>query len=396
MQQLKEQFFKLDRKMILSALIIPLIVAAIFSYIFSNNQIIESKVAIIDLDNSNYSRQLIDKMDASPYIAVNSVYNKAIEPDQLLYNEKNLAVFSLPKGLESNVYRGAQTNVGFLVDYAVMSSSANLRAAASEIFSNENISLSVSKLKNLGFTSTQATGLISNLSLQQRLLYNPTGDYINTTVFGFFNVVILVLLTTQTVKIIPTLRQEGILREKLKNPISIIFLVLPYSILYGISLILSLGILKQLGGLRFTGNFLEFLLPLFLYTFASGLLGMLTGWSAKEPAKASIRLILIVMPSFMLSNLLFSTNMMPKPLQILSHFFPLNWYFKFFREIGLRGAPFSYIKEDIGGFLILIAVFILLLFINIFKTYIKESEKVFEIDYTEEKVSKSYPNLLYD
>jgi ABC-2 type transport system permease protein len=305
MNQFKDQIERImTGKTCIPAVIVPLITALIFGYIFSNNQILESSVAVLDLDNSNYSRQLIGKLDASPYIEVNRVLNVPLEPEQLLINEQYLAVITLPQNLEANMYSGKQSNIGFILDYTVFAGSANLKQAIAEIFVSENITISISKLKNMGYSGEQALGLLNALSLQQRSLFNPTMDYVSSNVFGFVNLVILALLTIQTLQIIPTLRSEGKLLTAMESPLGLISRVLPYAFLYLISSIFVLGLLKQFAGLRFAGSVLEFLIPLFIYTFASAMLGMLLGWSAKEPAKAGQRVIIVVLPSFLFSNII--------------------------------------------------------------------------------------------
>jgi ABC-2 type transport system permease protein len=195
MNQFKDQIERImTGKTCIPAVIVPLITALIFGYIFSNNQILESSVAVLDLDNSNYSRQLIGKLDASPYIEVNRVLNVPLEPEQLLINEQYLAVITLPQNLEANMYSGKQSNIGFILDYTVFAGSANLKQAIAEIFASENITISISKLKNMGYSGEQALGLLNALSLQQRSLFNPTMDYVSSNVFGFVNLYEIIIL----------------------------------------------------------------------------------------------------------------------------------------------------------------------------------------------------------
>ena len=57
------------------ALIVALVVTFLFPLIFSNNYIKDGKVVVIDLDNSSYSHEFIDMINASPYIKVQAVIN---------------------------------------------------------------------------------------------------------------------------------------------------------------------------------------------------------------------------------------------------------------------------------------------------------------------------------
>ncbi len=379
MWQIKNEIKRIiNGKMYVAAMLAPLIVALVFGAVFSNNQIFDAKIAVVDLDNSNYSRQLIEKLDASPSIQVSRVFNEPVEPIRILYNEKYLSVLSLPQGLEENVYRGKQSNLGLAIDDTLAAATGNMRQAVAEVIATENLSASLSKVKTLGLTGEQAAGLLSGLTLQQRLLFNPTAEYINSIVFGFVHVVLFALLVLQTAKIIPVLRQEGSLRRALDSPAGLLSRLLPYSILFSASSLLSVGMLKQVGGLRFAGSVVEFLLPLFIFSFTSALLGMLLGWSAMEPSKAIGRIIYVVTPSFMLSNMTLPVALMPRIIQILANVFPMNWYFRFFKAIGLKGAPLSCLWSEIGGAVILTAVLGLLFIVFVLKELRKDTKLIDE------------------
>lgn len=359
-------------KFVFSALIMPLIFATIFGYIFSHSQINESKVAVIDEDNSPYSYELINKLDASQYIEVAAVFHQTMQPDDLLYNEKYVAVLYLPRGLEQNRYQGRQSNVGFLVDFTVPASSADLRAGVNEVITMENTATSLGRLKAMGLNGEQAAGMATNLSLQQRLLYNPTNDYMNLTVIGFVNIIALSLLTMQTVRIIPRLRAEGKLLDELNHPMTLLSRVIPYSVISCLTLFFAIGILKQVGGFRFVGNPFEFLLPLFLYTLVSGLIGMLLGWNTKNPSMAMARGFGVVITSFLLSGIQAPVALFPKAIQVISNMLPLTWNLKFLRGIGMRGGELSYFAKEIGVFLLMIGIVMFLLVLNM----VKEVKKV--------------------
>lgn len=362
MKQFKDQLSEiLHSKLAIMALVAPLMVALIFGYILSNNQILESNLAVIDLDNSSYSRQLIGKLDASPYVQVGQTFYEPIEPNLLLTNSKFGGVVVLPGDLEVNRYRGIQSSIGLVIDDTMAAATGNLRQGVLEVLNAENASGGLAKLVGMGYSSQQASAVISGLAVQQRSPYNPTSDYINTNVVGFVHVVLFALLLMQTVKIIPQLRAEGRLAEAMKSPLGLLSRVLPYALLFFISTIFALGLLKQFANFRFAGSVVEFALPLFIYTLVSALLGMLLGWTAKEPAQTTSRIMLVVAPSFLLSNFMLPLALMPRPLYYLAQIFPMNWYTKFFKEIAMRGTPLPHLQQELGGFLILLTVILGLL-----------------------------------
>ncbi|CAG7657841.1 ABC transporter permease [Paenibacillus allorhizosphaerae] len=357
---LDEWKFALSSKFIPAILIAPLIVAALFGYMFQNSQINEAPVAVVDEDNSSYSRSFIDKVNATQYLDVTSVFNEAIEPEALMANEKYMAVIYLPRGMEELRFQGKSVNIGLLIDNSMPSAIGNIRTGMQELIMVENTSQSVGKLKVMGMSDEAAMGIVTPLSLQQRLLFNPTSDFIGFMVIGFVNVVALGITAIATASIVPRLRVEGTLGEALRSPFALWSRVLPYAIISCISLLLAFGLLKQLGGLRFAGQPFAFVVPLLLYTLTIGLMGMVVGWTAADPSKVALRTYAIVYPSFMLSGVQVAPIIFPAPIQAISHMLPLTWLFKFIRGMGYRGGRLAYYVQEMGVFVAMIGILSLL------------------------------------
>ncbi|MCR8633146.1 ABC transporter permease [Paenibacillus radicis (ex Xue et al. 2023)] len=363
MNSLREEWnLMLQGKYIQRALITPLILALVFGYLFSQSQLNESKIVVIDEDNSLYSQQLINKINASQYADVMAVLHEDIDPKTLLYSEKYMAVLYLPHGLEENRYQGKPSNVGLLVDYTVPSATANLRAGVSEVLGYENSSApALGKLKAIGMNDEQINGTLSSITLQQRLLFNPTNSLVNLLVIGYVTIVSLGNLYKATISIVARMREENRLIEELKRPVGLLLRVVPYAGVFFVSMVVMIGALKQFGGLRFDGNVLEFMLPLSLFCITNAWFAMLVGWNAATQTKAENRVQLLVSPAFLLSGVLSPIMLFPSYVQMLSNTIPATWYFKLFRGMGLRGGGLEYFMEDIAAFLIMISIVLVLL-----------------------------------
>ena len=62
---------------------VALITTAAFSIILSHDVVFEAPVAVIDLDQSRWSAQLIEKLNASPYMQVERVVHSPADPRRL-------------------------------------------------------------------------------------------------------------------------------------------------------------------------------------------------------------------------------------------------------------------------------------------------------------------------
>lgn len=373
MKQLRDEWaYILKRKYVWIILIAPLIMSVVFGYVFQNNQLNEAPIAVVDLDNSTFSLQLINKLNASQYIDVKDIYHEPKDADKLLYREKYLAVLYLPSGLEASHLQGKQSNIGFYVDMSTPAAVSNLRSAVTEVINTENSIYGTMRLKVTGLSDSQASGLTSNVSVQQRLLYNPTNDTMDTSVIGFVNTAMLSLLSGAALTIVPRLREEGRLEEELEHPMGIILRLLPYAAIGCASFYLSTGLLKQIGGFRFEGNPFQAWIPFLLYTISACLMAMFIGWSAPTVEKAKGRAMLIIMPSFLLGGTQLPVILLPKPLQIVGYALPITWHFKFIRGMGFREGDLRYFIHELGWLLLVIGGFLL----GIFLLMLKEKRKI--------------------
>ncbi|MED1950054.1 ABC transporter permease [Brevibacillus centrosporus] len=346
-------------KFVILILIVPLVVAAVFGYIFQNGTVNEASLAVVDQDHSLYSRQLLSKLDASQYLQVNGVFDNYIEADQLLYNEKYSGVLYLPAGLEAAYLQGKPINVGLYLDMTLTASANSIRTGVSEVIGMEN---------------GTKTGP-SPLTLEQRSLYNPTSQTVMSSVMMFVNVVLLVLLGINTITIVPRLREQGRLEEELKHPVGIVLRVVPYALLGCISCYLVIGVLKQVGGLRFEAHVLQIFLPFFLYTLCTCLLAMLIGWTAPVPAKAAGRIVMLIMPSFLLSGGQVPVALLPELLQWVNKAIPLSLHFQILRGLGYKGGDIRYFIPELGHYLILISVILLGIFFLVVKEWNRQSSE---------------------
>ncbi|WP_046228426.1 ABC transporter permease [Paenibacillus dauci] len=353
----------LNGKFIFIILIAPLIISAAFGYVFKNNQLNEAPVAVVDLDHSAYSQQLIQKLDADQYIHISYITYNYMEPNSFMYNEEYFGVIYLPSGLEKAHAQGAQTNIGLYVDTSLSTATTYLRNGVTEVIAAENSAAAANRLVAMGVSSAQATNFSTGLNLQTRLLYNPTNNMLMSSVIGFVNTVFLSILGGATLTIIPRLREQGLLKDMLRRPLSLVLRVLPYSIIATCSMYLVMGCLKQVGGLRFEANVYQLWIPFLMYAIALSLLCMMIGWSASSPAKAAGRITMILLPSFILSGAQLPVALLPPILQNVSHALPLSWHFKFLRGLGFRGGDLHYFMQEIGGFLILITCILVVIFL---------------------------------
>lgn len=334
----------------------PLIAAVFFGLMFSQNQLSETAVVVVDEDHSSYSRQLIEEIDASQYMKVTNVFPNRLSPDTLLANEKAVAVIFLPDGLEQRKDKGLYSNIGIWMDNTMPSSLSGIRPAIQEIITTENMTLAVARLTQTGMDIESAKALVSPLSQVQRMLYNPNSSYMGTMVIGFVNIIILMLTTGAAGAIAPRLRQEGKLLSAGTSPFQLWIRVLPYVILSTCSSLLSYGMLKQVGHMRFEAAPYIFIVPLLLYSMALCLLAMLLGYSVQNVSRVGARMSLILYPSFLVTGIQLTPLAFPTFFQVTAWALPMNWLNRMIRGMAFRDGELTFYGVELGACILIIGL----------------------------------------
>ena len=152
-------------------IMVAMVISVVLSVMLSGNFSKDAPVAVIDLDNSRYSRELITKIDSSEYMKVTSILNSPVNPETLCYRDKVVAVVFLPQGLEKNRYSGDAAPIGIFYDNSNTAQTADIKEAMPEIVAIDN--------------AMASGGSSGGLTLNSRNLFNPAGSTSNTQTQGF-------------------------------------------------------------------------------------------------------------------------------------------------------------------------------------------------------------------
>ncbi|MBB6020224.1 ABC-2 type transport system permease protein [Paenibacillus sp. JGP012] len=343
-------------KWIIVIFIAPLIAAVFFGLMFSRNQLSETPVVVVDEDHSSYSRQLIEKINASQYMDITNVFANRLSPDMLLANEQAVAVIYIPEGLQQRKDKRLSSSIGIWMDNTMPSSLSGIRPAIQEIITTENMTLSLTHLAESGMDMESARNLLSPLSMAQRMLYNPTSSYVGTMVIGFVNIIILMLTTGAAGAIAPRLRQEGKLMSAGDSPFHLWIRAVPYALLCTCSSLLSYGMLKQVGHMRFEAAPYIFVVPLLLYSMALCLLAVLLGYSVRNVSKVGARMSIILYPSFLVTGIQLTPLAFPTFFQVTAWALPMNWLNRIIRGMAFRHGELGFYSLELGACILIIGL----------------------------------------
>ena len=120
------------------SLMVAMVITVFLSVILNGNFSKDAKVAIIDLDNSAYTWELVNRIEASEYMKVTAVINTAMDPKMFFYQDRAAAVVYFPQGLEKDRYTGVATNIGVFYDNTNTAQTSNIKESLNEIVGLDN------------------------------------------------------------------------------------------------------------------------------------------------------------------------------------------------------------------------------------------------------------------
>ena len=326
-------------------IMVAMVISVILSVILSGNFSKDAPVAVIDLDNSRYSRELITKIDSSEYMKVTAIINTPMNPESLFYRDKVVAVIFLPEGLEKNRYTSSEAPIGIFYDNSNTAQTADIKEAMPELIAIDNAIYS-------GATTS------SGLTLNSRSLFNPAGSTSNTQTLGFLFFFGAMFFTFATIGMIPRLKLSKVYEKTMLNgtPWDLIGRIIPYAFCLTVSTFMGMAVLRVWGDLVFSGRVLEFLFIEILMALTIGVISVFMGWTAANPGVASSRMILFIPGGFILGGVTSPLSHLSPWVVNLAHIFPLTWQFHFTRDIIQRGASLTAISSEIGAFMVYMGI----------------------------------------
>ena len=327
------------------SLVVAVIISVFFTLAMYNNSIKDARIAVIDLDNSKYSRELAQKIDASPFMKVTAVINTPADPKTLCYQDQAIAVICFPHGLEKARYtNGAAGSIGVYYDYTNTAQHADIMEALPEIVATEN--------------AMASGGESGGIQLYSRRLFNPAASTANGETQGFLFFFSSMFFVFATIGMVPRLRLErkwdALLREG--TPFDLMLRIVPYGFCLLVAFFVGMAILRVWGDMVIGAHMVWFFLSQFFYIWVLGMMSLLFGWYALNPGVAASGMVLFIPGGFILGGSTGPVPILSKWVVVLSHFFPLTWEYHLVRDFVTRGAGFWDCARLFGLFLIYIAV----------------------------------------
>jgi len=196
----------------------------------------------------------------------------------------------------------------------------------------------------------QASGSV-RIVPQVRMDFNPTLESVNLFVPGLIAVLLTVVSALMSAITLSREKETGTLEVLLVSPLRpwqiISGKVLPYLALGFLNVVSVLVAARVVFGVPIRGSIVLLLAECLLFIVTSLALGVLMAAVTGSQRTAMIGAIMgLMMPTVLLSGMIFPVSSMPGWLQVVSHGVPGKWFLLISRGIMLKGVGIEYLWRE--------------------------------------------------
>jgi len=350
-----------DKDIIIIILIAPMFYALFYNSIYLNKTEKDVPVAVVDMDNSEFSREFIKRLDAHQLSAVTCVLSDPESAKELINKMIVQGVVIIPSDAEKNLKLKKGTNIVANLNTTRFLVSNDINKAVNEVafsFADEYRQI---YFQNIGYNSSEAKELIEPLKGDIRPMFNTIETYGEFLIPG-----LLALILHQTLLIGLS---ESIAKEREMKSLHILynlsgkntFVAISgkltfYFIVFGAYAFFFYVVTFEMFKINFLGSVSAVICMTALLIISASFFCVLISSFFKKKILSLQLLAFTSYPVFLVSGYVFPFHSMPPALQFVANCLPTTPYLNAFVRITQMGAGWGNVMPQFYHLLVLTAV----------------------------------------
>ncbi|WP_208661786.1 ABC transporter permease [Kosakonia sp. MUSA4] len=335
--------------------IIPLMQVFMFGYAI-NTDAHNLPAAVVDYDQSPYSRNAIGALTNTGYFAFSQAYSSEQQATDALKQGKVKFVISIPADFGRRLVRGEDSE--FLLQADATDPSAVMSALAATQHLPEQI-----LRQTLPARSAQQSNPI-NIVIQR--VYNPESITQYNTVPGLFGIVITMTLVLMSGLAIVREKENGTMETLRATPMTSLELILgkvtPYILISIAQSFIIMLISLYIFHVPMRGSYGALMSTILLFISASTAIGIFLSVFARTQLQSMQLTFFYFLPSVLISGFMFPFQGMPEWAKAFGNMLPTTFFLRLMRGIMLKGSSLSDLWLEALFLLLLTLLFIALTF----------------------------------
>lgn len=344
-----------DTRTLMVLIVMPVVMIVLFGFALST-EIKDVKVAVYDPSRDAATSRLISQIDASEYFTVTAFIDS--EEGVLEAFRSNSADIALV--FEDNFYHRAVHDSDGRLQVIVDGSNTNIGSMAvfyvSSIVSSFQKELAQEAALNQA-SAAPGTSQAESVSPVQihtstRMMYNPQMKSAFNFVPGVMGMILMLVCAMMTSVSIVREKERGTMEVLLVSPVKpfsvILAKAIPYFVVSAFILLIVLCLSVFLIKVPISGSLMWVVLVSLLFILVSLSIGILISTLvAKQEVAILISGMVLMLPTMLLSGMLFPIESMPKVLQWISWCVPAKWYIDSIKVMMIQGLGIRYCLDAV-------------------------------------------------
>ena len=312
-----------DKRTMLILFVMPIVLMLLFGFAITND-VRNVRTVIVTTTFNEASRQAVERLQASPYFTLVATASTPAEAELLVRGQRaDMAVVFGPDH-DSN-----HTDIQFVVDGSDPNMAQQWTAYAT------------------GTITGGREGVTS-----QKLLYNPQMRSAYNFVPAIMGMLLLLICAMMTSVSIVKEKEKGTMEVLLVSPVKPLMIILAKAVPYFLQAVLILTVILVMTatvlGVPLSGSLCWIVAISMLYILLALSLGLLISNIARTQFVALIvSAMLLLLPTVMLSGMLFPIESMPRVLQWISAVIPPRYYIQAMRKLMIMGVGIKEVLPEV-------------------------------------------------
>jgi ABC-2 type transport system permease protein len=340
----RKEFYHLirDFRSLYLAFALPLLLILLFGYALSLD-VDNVETVVVDYDKTDLSRDLIRRLDASPYFHVAAHLHNTKEATEYLDHGRAILVVVIPPDWTKNLRADREAPLQLLLDGSDPNFASITRGYVNAFIEQYNRKLLVQFLNRQGMEKIKPP-----LEARIRVWFNEDLESRNFIVPGMIAVIIMIVGAMLTSLVIAREYENGTMETIKSLPISagefLIGKAIPYFFVGLTDVLISILMGQILFDIVMKSSFWLMILASSLYLAVALALGLFISSVTKNQLLANQGAILLTyLPSLLLSNFVFPVVNMPQVLQLITCIVPATYYIDILSGLYLKNLGFAHL-----------------------------------------------------
>ena len=311
--------------------VIPLIVNFMLCYMFSDHVIKNIPTAVYLGDNSSFSRSIVNYFDDSDTYEVTDYVNSPYEIEKLIRENKVRMGIIIPENFFKDLKSFKSPTILTVYDSTQLASVSFGRVQAGETLLTLKAGVLIKMLQakmNLPFSV--AKKMVLSIGIQNRLLFNPSRNYVNFLMPGFMAGILQSGLAMASAVAVDREKRRSMTTYLLSK-------ILVYTMLGFFSLMINLYVQSHIFKVPFRDDIKELIALSLVFTFAVSTIGVSISTIIWDKVMAAQAAAIMFIPNTIMVGYTWPLLGMPNIYRVVAKYIPFYYYADNIRDMMLKG-----------------------------------------------------------